>query len=153
MVGLALISPFRRPPHLSLERKEPRMMDQKTQILVQKMQARTAELHIAESALFAAALVGAAKKRDRLDPYDAVASASGASRSRIWSLVHRPRSLKSIASHIREGLANAYARECERQRKLLEHEIAIATAAGASPSLVSAASRLGGLDASEEAAQ
>ena len=116
-----------------------------------KPQMRAAELHIHESAVFAAALVGAAKKDGRSCPYSAVANRVGdCARSKIWSLVHRPRSLKSIASHIREGLAAAYAGECERQRKLLEHEIRVAKAIGVVSPALAEAERLVG---HEEAAQ
>jgi hypothetical protein len=122
------------------------MTNQKPQTLVRKMQARTAELHVSEAAVFATALVARSRRAERRDPYEAVASnLEGCSRGRIWTLVHRPRTLKSIASHIREGLASAYARECERQRKLLEHEIAIAKIAGASRSVLRAAADMGGV--------
>ena len=114
-----------------------------------KTQMNTAELHIHESAVFAAALVGAEKKSGRACPYAAVARRlEDCSRSKIWSLVHRPRSLKSIASHIREGLASAYAKECDRQRRLLEHEIAIAKAIGVVSPLLDEASALVGNAAS-----
>lgn len=128
------------------------MVCQKSQMLVRKTQMRTAELHIAETAVFAAALVSAEKRRGRACPYDAVArGVDGCSRSKIWSLVHRPRSLKSIASHIRAGLADAYARECERQRKLLAHEAAIAKAIGAPHALVDQAETLVGVPELEAA--
>ena len=119
------------------------MACRKSQMLVRKSQMRTAELHVHEAAVFAAHLVGVEKKAGRACPYDAVARRIEAcSRSKIWSLVHRPRSLKAIASHIREGLADAYARECERQRKLLEHEIRVAKAIGAVSPSVAEAERL-----------
>ena len=124
----------------------------KLQMLVRKTQMRTAELHIAEASVFATALVGAAKKRERRDPYAVVADVAGdCARSKIWSLVHRPRSLKSIASHIREGLANAYARECERQKRLLAHEITIAKAIGVHHALVDEAEALVGVSQFEAA--
>lgn len=120
-------------------------------LFVRKLYMSTAELHIAEASIWATALVskqGPAKT----DPYSRVAAklsqiaGEPVPRSKIYSLVRRSGSLKSIASHIREALASAYAAECARQQRLLEHEISIAKAAGASSALISAASGLVGMD-------
>ena len=120
------------------------MKRRKLYLFGRKLFMSTAELHIAEASVWATALVskhGPAKS----DPYLRVAQKASqiagepVPRSKIYSLVRRPKALKSIASHIREALASAYAAECARQQRLLDHEIAIATAAGASSALISAA--------------
>jgi len=112
----------------------------------------TAELHIAQASVWATALVGSLKRSGyRRNPYLRVAEMVGPDvpPSRIRSLVVRPRSLKTIASHVREGLAALYANECERQKRLLDHERAIATAAGIDTALIRAAARLAGDDRPE----
>lgn len=114
---------------------------------IRKTSMRTAELHIAEASVWATALVSRAKKSERSDPYAHVAGLiDDCQRSKIYSLVARPRSLKSIASHIRESLARLYDDECSRQQRLLDHERAIAKAAGIDTPLTRAAARLAGVD-------
>ena len=114
---------------------------------------RTAELHVRESSIWATALVG--RFGSYPDPYAAVARMRGPEvpRSKIYSLVRRPNAIKTIASHIREALASAYAAECARQKKALEHEIAIARAVGAHSAVVRAAADLGGIALQETETQ
>lgn len=116
---------------------------------IRKTSMNTAELHIAQASVWATSLV-CSLRRDgyRRDPYSRVAEMVGPDvpPSRIRSLVVRPRSLKTIASHVREGLAALYAKECERQKRLLEHERSVATAAGIDTALTRAAARLAGED-------
>ncbi len=130
------------------------MKRRKLYLFGRKLFMSTAELHIAEASVWAAALVskvGPAKA----DPYLRVAQKASqiagepVPRSKIYSLVRRPKALKSIASHIREALAAAYADECARQQRLFEHEIAMAKAGSASPALIRAAAGVAGLPPAE----
>lgn len=111
---------------------------------------RAAEAYVAEAsgwAKFLVALAGPVKR----DPYKAVADRLGPDvpRSKIYSLARRPASLKEVGAHIHAALAAAYAAECERQRKLLEHESHVARAAGVSPAALRSAARLGRLGSPE----
>lgn len=110
---------------------------------------RAAEAYVAEASAWAKFLVVLAGPVKR-DPYKAVADRLGPDvpRSKIYSLARRPSSLKEIGAHIHAALRAAYAAECERQRKLLEHETTIAAAAGVNPAALRAAARMGGLDSS-----
>lgn len=108
---------------------------------------RAAEAYVAEASSWAKFLVALAGPVKR-DPYKAVADRLGPDvpRSKIYSLARRPSSLKEIGAHVHAALRAAYAAECERQRKLLEHETYVASAAGINPAALRAAARLGGLD-------
>lgn len=130
------------------------MLIRKLQNFRRKTSMNTAELHIHEAGIYAAGLCSDAKRIGRNDAYQAVANLiGGCSRSKIYSLVHRPRSLKSIASHIREGLALRYAEMRERQQKAFDHEIRIAKAIGASSAALRAAADLAGRDFPEAEAE
>jgi len=73
------------------------------------------------------------------------AKKAGVPHSRFWSLVRRPQTLKDIGASIYFSLHHAYQAECERQQRLLQHELDIARAkAGPRSALVRAAARLGG---------
>ena len=135
----------------SLMGRKAQVIRQETSKIGQKSYTSTAELHVAEAAVFATALVSDAERRGCLDPYQAVAgSFAGCPRSKIYSLHRRPKTLKGIASHIREELAKRYAALCEKQRKAYEHERDIATKIGASRVAIRAADLVAGRSSEAE---
>lgn len=127
------------------------MRCQESYRFVRKSLMLTAEAYIDRASVWSKALVKLSGLPVKADPYSAVAElvrrVTGAKvpASKIYALVRRPSSLKEIAGHIHDALAATYAAECARQQRKLEYEIAIAKAAGASPAVVSAAARLGGV--------
>lgn len=133
------------------------MMRRMVRKFARKSPMLTAEAYLDRAAEWAGFLVRATGLPVKADPYSAVARTvkqrTGASvpASKIYSLCRRRSSLKEIGAHIHDALRAAYTAECERQRKLLEHEIAIAKATGTSQVLVDEAEAL--VRSSHEAAQ
>lgn len=126
------------------------MASQESRKFARKSLMLTAEAYIDRASGWSKALVKATGLSVKQDPYSAVAEmvrrVTGARVpvSKIYSLVRKPGSLKEVAAHVHDALAATYAAECERQRKLLEHEMAIAKAAGTRPAFVRAAASVAG---------
>lgn len=124
------------------------MLTRETDTFARKTDMLTADAYIERASIWSKALVKATGVPVKADPYSAasrlVKRATGAQvpASIIRSLARRAGSLKEVGGHVHDALALAYAKECQRQKRLLEHEIAIATAAGAVSSVVDEAQAL-----------
>lgn len=123
-------------------------MDRESRMFARKSHMMTADAYIGRASAWSKALVKSTGLPVKADPYSAVSrmiraeTCADVPPSKIFALVRKPSSLKSICGSIHDALAATYAAYCARQKRLLEHEITIANAIGADRATVDAAEAL-----------
>lgn len=129
------------------------MQRQEKQLVSKSVQKSYSTEEVGEAAEWASFLVECAQKNSGMDQDSAISAAARKAdipRSRLYSLVRRPQSLKDIGASIYTRLYRAYVAERSRQAEALQHELELLRAAGRDRSPVArAAARVAGMALAE----